>query len=240
MLRVLGDVWFISGPTLTHSWDASAYLIPGPEPTLIDCGSSEGYPALKRGLQEFGYQPKDIKTVIATHGHWDHLSGMALLREESDAKLYMHDADKQQVETGDSELTSAFLYGKPFLPVKVDGCLHDGDVLPINGVEFRVHHTPGHTPGSICLWARIDNVRLLIAGDTIWGAGHPRIRSDFEAWANSLDRLLQLDFDVMTFGHSTDPILDAKQKVIAARRSFGTYYIPWFRLEDPKMVTKRP
>jgi len=77
----------------------------GAEPTLIDCGSSAGYPQLKLSLHAFGLEPRDIKTVIATHGHWDHLSGMARLREESDAVLVMHPGDQWAVETGDFDLT---------------------------------------------------------------------------------------------------------------------------------------
>lgn len=232
MHRLVGELWLLSGKTLTHPWDASAYLIKGDEPTLIDCGSSEGYPAMKRALQAFGYQPRDIKTVIGTHGHWDHLSGMALLREESDAKLYLHEADRLQVESGDHDLTASFLYDKPFPAVKVDGLLHDGDVLPVNGYNLTVYHTPGHTPGSICLWTEVDNIRLLVAGDTVWGGFHPRIRSDMEAWTRSLDRLLDLEFDAITFGHWPGLIGDARQKVERSRRHFGALFNPWFHFDD--------
>jgi glyoxylase-like metal-dependent hydrolase (beta-lactamase superfamily II) len=65
-------------------------------------------------LVSFGYQPQDIRRVIATHGHWDHLSAMSLLRQESDATLFIHQADGAQVETGDGDLTAAFLYNRPF------------------------------------------------------------------------------------------------------------------------------
>ena len=117
MVWLIGKFWVVSGEKLTHPWDANSYLIVGDEPTLIDCGSSEGYAALKRDLQSFGYAPKDIRRVIATHGHWDHLSGTAQLREESDAQLFLHPAECEQDETGDAERTAAFLYDKPFPPV---------------------------------------------------------------------------------------------------------------------------
>lgn len=230
MVRLIGQLYVVSGDKLTHPWDASAYLVAGDEPTLIDCGSSEGYPALKRALAQLGYQPRDIRRVIGTHGHWDHLSGMAQLRQESDALLYLHEGDRAQVESGDPDLTAAFLYDRPFPPVQVDRPLRDGDVLAIGEYAFRACHTPGHSPGSVCLWTEIGGLKLLIAGDTWWGGYHPRIGSDLEAWATSLDRLLELDYDVMTIGHCPPTLIfDAKTKTLEARQQFGVYFNPWFK-----------
>lgn len=230
VVRLLGELWVASGEKLTHPWDASAYLIAGPEPTLIDCGSVAGYPALKRDLASFGYAPCDIRRVIATHGHWDHLSAMATLRAESDAELLIHEADRAAVETGDPDLTAAFLYGRPFPPVKADGLLRDGDVLDTNGYRVEVYHTPGHSPGSVSLRTEIAGVKLLIASDTLWGAYHDRWRSNLDAWRASLDRLLTLDFDVLTFGHGLPTLaFDAKRRVAEAREQFGVCFNPWFR-----------
>jgi hydroxyacylglutathione hydrolase len=230
MVRLIGNLYVVAGDRLTHPWDASAYLIGGDEPTLIDCGSSAGYPALKRSLQALGYAPRDIRRVIATHSHWDHLSGMALLREESDAALWMHPAERDQVETGDAERTVAFLYGQAFPSVTVDRLLDDGEILRIDGYCFQVLHTPGHSPGSISLWTEINGLKLLIAGDTLWGHYHPRIGSDLDAWCASLDRILELDFDAMSFGHCPPNLsFDAKHKVREARQQLGVYFNPWFK-----------
>lgn len=101
MIHLLGDLSVIAGAGLTHPWDGYGYLIRGEEPVLIECGSVLGYPALKTALASAGYAPGDIKRVFATHGHWDHMSGMARLREESDARFYLHAEDVHAVETGD-------------------------------------------------------------------------------------------------------------------------------------------
>jgi len=134
------------------------------------------------------------------------------------------------VETGDADLTAAFLYDQPFPPVDVDGALEDGEVLAVNGFQFTVHHTPGHSPGSVCLWAWHHELGLIVTGDTLWGGYHPKIRSNLDDWHRSLDRLLALEFDVVTIGHVHPTLIyDAKRKVREAKAQLGVFFDPWFR-----------
>ena len=237
MVKLIGQFYVISNEKFTHPWDANAYLVAGAEPTLIDCGSSLGYEQLKVGLARLGYAPGDICRVIATHGHWDHLSGMAQLRAESDAQLWMHGNDREAVETGNCDRTSAFLYDQPFPAVHVDRLLEDGEILPVGPYRLRVVHTPGHSPGSVSFLTEINGLKLLIGGDTLWGGFHPKLGSDLDAWASSLDRLLDLDFDVVTIGHCPPTLIfDAKIKVAEARQQFGIFFDPWFKPFHLKFV----
>jgi hydroxyacylglutathione hydrolase len=229
-VHLLGNLHVLAGEKLTHPWDANAYLLGGDEPTLIDCGSSLGYPALKHNLEALGYTPRDIRRVLVTHCHWDHLSGMACLREESGAELCAHADDREAIETGDEALTASFLYGQSFPALSVDRVLTDREIVRTGAFELRIHHTPGHTPGSVCFETNIEGLRLLITGDTVWGAFHPKIRSDLEAWTRSLDRLLELEFEGMAIGHSPPMLIfDAKRKLQEARQQFGVYFNPWFK-----------
>jgi hydroxyacylglutathione hydrolase len=234
-VKLIGSVYAVSGDKLTHPWDASAYLVAGDEPALIDCGSAAGYPALKRNLAELGLAPKDIRKVYATHGHWDHISGYAALKEDNpDVQLYIHEAARESVETGDVELTAAFLYDLPFPQMAVDGLLRDGDALTIGGsnggYEAKLVHTPGHTPSCVSFVLQVGDSRLLIAGDTLWGGFHPRVGSNLDAWHRSLAKLASEDFDVMSFGHLPPTlVLDAKTKVLEAQKQLGVYFNPWFK-----------
>ncbi len=230
MLRLIGQLYVVSNPKYTHPWDANSYLIAGDEPTLIDCGSSLGFEALKAGLDQIGYEPRDIRRVIATHGHWDHVSGMAQLRAESDAELWINAGDREAVETGDVDHTSAFLYGQAFPAVQVDRLLHDDEIVPIGPYRLHVFHTPGHSPGSVVFTIEINGLKLLIAGDTLWAGFHPKLGSDLDVWARSLDRVCELDFDVVTIGHCPPTLIfDAKIKVREARQQFGVFFNPWFK-----------
>ncbi len=122
------------------------------------------------------------------------------------------------------------MYDEAFPAVKADVLIEDGDVLEAGGYRIHVYHTPGHTPGCVSYWMEIGGTKLLVAGDTLWGGYHPRIRSNLEDWGHSLDRLLQLDFDVMTAGHIPPTLVfDAKTKVEEARQQLGVYFNPWFK-----------
>lgn len=230
--NLTGKLYMVAGERLTHGWDASAYLIAGDEPALIDCGSSEGYPLLKQNLKQLGYEPRDIRKVFLTHGHYDHVTGLVHLREDgANPEVYIHTLDREQVETGDLILTSAFLYDRPFPPVKIDHELHDGDVLKVGDYDLHVYHTPGHSPGCVSYGIEIDGVKILIAGDTLWGGYHPKVHSSLEDWERSLAKLEDLHFDALTHGHLCPPNLlyNATERIHEARLQFNVYFNPWFR-----------
>lgn len=90
--------------------------------------------------------------ILLTHGHYDHVGAVAALREQTGCKVYMDPADAA---------------GSQMLPLSrglVDENWPEGDELTIDGLTFRVYHTPGHTPGSVCLQCG----GLLFSGDTLF------------------------------------------------------------------------
>lgn len=226
-VHLCGDLYQVAGGDLTHPYDAGAYLLKGSQCVLIDCGSVDGHPALLANLRRLGVAPTDLAAVYATHGHYDHVSGLAPLRALADVPLWLHPAEREAVRSGDGLMTSAaLLYERAFPPLTVEHALHDGQVLP-GGV--RVIHTPGHSPGSVCFLFETGGRRVLLAGDTLWGGFHSALGSDIDDWRDSLERLSLERFDVMSFGHVVSHlVLDAQAKVAAARRRLGVLYDPWF------------
>ena len=228
-VRLAPGLWQVAGPGITHPWDAGAYLITaGHRPALVDCGSGLG--DLDGALAAVGVLPRDLAVVIATHGHFDHLCDGARLACAR-IPVLVHPGDAKAVTTGDPVRTCAGpLYGTEFPAFTPDPC-HDGDRIDLGaGVVLDLHHTPGHTPGSVCVVVHLFGRRILLAGDTLWGGFSPAIGSDEIAWRASLDRLAGLELDALTFGHAPSALLDEPHARIAeAQARFATYFDPWFK-----------
>ncbi len=232
-MKLLPGVYQVAGPNVSHSFDATAYLLPaGDSLYLIDCGTPEGFAQIVDNIRSLGFDPSRLARIYATHGHYDHVGAAGLFGQAFGTQLYVHALDREQVETGDSERTSAsLLYGAAFPPTPVHGVIAQGDAFATDAGSWTVLHTPGHSPGSCCFaLEHAVGMRLLIAGDTLHGGYSPLIGSDEAAWRESLRRLTSLHFDCYTLGH-TPPLLlcDADRRIASVVQSFANYYTPWFK-----------
>ena len=226
-----------------HRSSANVYLMTGKHPTLIDCGSQAGFPVLTRSLSRIGVEIGDLAQVIATHGHYDHVQGIhALRRQQPDLPLLIHERDWRMVQSSDPYRTAAVVYGRDFTPIPAEGCraLVDGEKFAAGDGSLTVHHTPGHTDGSICLAGTIDGVDVLFTGDTVFGAMSGLLGADitiwtraFEAWHQSLTDIASLDFDIFLPGH--EPFWDLplkKERLTRVLPYFGRMFNPWFALSE--------
>lgn len=231
-MKLLHNIYQIGGPGLSHSFDACVYLIDGSEEKiLIDCGTPEGYVQIKENMKKAGFDPGKITKIYGTHGHYDHVGAAHLWKEEYGCRLFLHELDKDQVESGDSVRTSAaLLYGTTSSPCKVDGMIQEGDVIFQDDVRLEVIHTPGHTMGSVSFDVTAEGYRLLIAGDSVWGGFSEKIGSDEAAWRESLKKITARHWDFYTFGHVAPQLIaDADERLKEARMAFANYYNPWFK-----------
>jgi hydroxyacylglutathione hydrolase len=103
--------------------------------------------------------------VILTHGHIDHIGGLSLLRQQFPAvKVYIHKLDAHLLTDPDANLSG--LAGGDFMTQPADVLLEDGQMIQEAGIRLAVLHTPGHTPGGICLYAKREDI--LFSGDTLF------------------------------------------------------------------------
>jgi glyoxylase-like metal-dependent hydrolase (beta-lactamase superfamily II) len=103
-----------------------------------------------------------IESVVNTHGHPDHTCGNRKIVELTGAKVYMHALDDQLFNTPEGQSMASQMGFVPSPPADV--VLEDGDSIPFGEKELAVLHTPGHTPGGMCLYAE----KNLFTGDTLF------------------------------------------------------------------------
>jgi len=103
--------------------------------------------------------------VILTHGHIDHVAGVVALRKSfPEIKVYIHKLDAEMLTDAASNLSA--LAGQTFTTEPADVFVEEGDKLEQAGIKLKVFHTPGHTPGGICLYSRDE--QIVFTGDALF------------------------------------------------------------------------
>jgi len=110
-----------------------------------------------------------VEKIINTHGHFDHISANQLLKNKTKAEIYIHKEDSEALVKPNKNLSTHLGQKNHVKLNEADHILQEGDYIEVEDYKFRVLHTPGHSPGSICLHDK-DN-KILISGDTIFNMG---------------------------------------------------------------------
>ena len=174
---------------------------------LIDAGLPGAGDVVKRYMNDLGVAPESVSTILITHAHTDHVGGLAELLELTVADIAAHE------DEADAGLrVASMMSGKP-IDATVKHKLKDGDVFK----GFRIIHTPGHTPGTICL---LDlNSGTLFTDDLLYEEGGelkeiPEKYSDNPAMnRDSIRKLSALEFRHIMPSHG-NPILDKGKEAL--------------------------
>jgi metallo-beta-lactamase class B len=142
--RLIGNVYWVG------TYDLSTYLITTPAGhILINTGLAKTVPQITVGIELLGFNVEDVKVLTATHGHFDHVAGLAQLKRLTKAQMVMSEADAELLESGGkTDFRWGDDLGARFEPVTVDRRLKDGDTIALGGVVVTAHHHPGHTKGA--------------------------------------------------------------------------------------------
>ena len=155
-------------------------------------------PSLAWISEELAARSWTLKLIVTTHGHWDHTGDNAAVAAATGAEIAVHTLDRE-----------ALVHPAPqWAPFEIPPCvpaveLVEGGEVRFGEIRLRVLHTPGHTPGSVCL--QETDAGLLFSGDTLFAGGWGRIDlpgGSAEAMVGSLVRLAELEAPVTVLpGH---------------------------------------
>jgi hydroxyacylglutathione hydrolase len=211
-------VYQVGGGTsgISAQGDANVYLVDcGGGLAMIDTGGGGGVSRILNNVKQLGFEPRSIEVVFITHCHFDHIGGNHGMREATGCKIAAHEAEVKEIETfGEMSLYSmARAQGLEIQPVKVDVVLRDGQHVQVSKVDFEVVHTPGHTPGGICLLIKEEGVTSIFTGDTASTQGRLGYMKgpgcDLPAWKKSVQRLISLKPDRIFPGHGVPALSGA-------------------------------
>src|SRR5207245_1618836 len=134
--RIVGNLYWVG------SYDLATYLIATPQGhILINTGVGDTAKQIKASMEQLGFNLADTKILTATHGHFDHVAGMAELKRMTGARLIVSERDKELLESGGTlDFRFGGTPGARFDPVKVDGTFKDSDTVSLGGTVLTAHH----------------------------------------------------------------------------------------------------
>ncbi len=197
--RMIGNIYYVgTHPASTHVIDTGDGLI------LIDPGYYEALYVVIDNMHRVGLDPMDIKYIILTHAHYDHVDATAALVELTGAKVF--------ISKDDMPLISGEIFHYPFRPFTPDVLISDGDVIELGNTSIKCISTPGHTDGTISIFFDVTEDGTTYRAGMFGGAGSNTMMREFltennlpddcrEKYVASVKRLLNEKVDIFLGNH---------------------------------------
>ncbi|MBW8734485.1 MAG: subclass B3 metallo-beta-lactamase, partial [Asticcacaulis sp.] len=220
--RIAEDIYYVGTQGI------GVYLIEtGQGLIAIDSGTKDGVKQVEANIQALGFTLKDVRYLLETHAHWDHVGGMAQLKKDTGAQFVASGGDRFGLEHGVhvGENTSG---PASFAPVAVDRVLNDGDnKVKLGGVTLTAVATPGHTRGDTT-WtmdSKIAGRRVhvvffgsaTVAGNVLVGNNaYPNIVGDYE---KTFATLKKMKADVLLTNHPEMADMETRYQKLKAGKA---------------------
>ncbi|HJZ75141.1 MAG TPA: subclass B3 metallo-beta-lactamase [Vicinamibacterales bacterium] len=215
--RIIGNIYWVG------SYDLSTYLITTPQGNiLINTGVGDTAKQIKASVEQLGFKIADTKILTATHGHFDHVAGLAELKRMTGARLLVSEPDKELFESGGkADFRFGDTPGARFEPVTVDGTFKDSDTISLGGTVLTAHHHPGHTKGATSFTLDVQEsgktYRVIIAnmgsinpGVTV--SGMPKYPGIADDYARTFKAQKDMQIDVWLASHAAQFKMHEKYK----------------------------
>jgi len=186
--------------------------------TLIDAGLGLAAERIVAQLRQAGRRPDEVKRILITHAHPDHVGGLRRLKALTGAQVIASELEKPVIEGKQSIARRSGRVRLPdtvFKPTPVDRVVRDGDTIDALG-GLRVVFTPGHAPGHIAFWQ--PDRKILFCGDVLFNL--PRLRLPFALLTvdmaeniRSIKKLAELDAELVCFGHGQPLAQNAARRI---------------------------
>ncbi|MFT3704104.1 MAG: subclass B3 metallo-beta-lactamase [Agriterribacter sp.] len=203
--QIVGNVYYVG------TYELSSYLIVTDNGNiLINTGMEGSLEMIKKNIADLGFRYCDIKMLLTTQAHYDHLGAMAAIKRETGAKFWADAAEADALKSGatDHELNR---FGESFQPVVADSLLKDKSVIQLGNTKLVLLHHPGHTKGSCSYMFTVNdknrsyevliaNMPSIVADRNFSEAlAYPNIESDY---AYTFRSMKQLKFDIWLASHA--------------------------------------
>ncbi len=204
--RVIGNIYYVGA-------QYGSYLITTPEGHILhDTGSADMHELIVSNVEQLGFAVEDIRIMISSHAHWDHVEGHAAMKRATGAEVVALGGDAVALQSGRD---NSAIGARDFEPVTVDRGIGDGDTVTLGGVTLRALWTGGHTQGATMWMTTVeeggDTYSVAFRGGEIPNAGaplfdnprHPTVVADTQ---RTLERLKALEPpDVFLHNHRQNP-----------------------------------
>ncbi len=223
MKLILPNLYYFTGLLMGRVYA----ITDGDDITLIDTSIESAGPKILKQLEVAGYKPNQVRRILITHAHPDHVGSLSYLKAATGAQVYVSSVDtvvaegREPMKTNPNALIKLPPQSMKGTPVDVQ--LNDGDLIPEVMGGLEVVGTPGHSPGHIAFWQ--PQQRVLFAADVmfhIMGITQPPDLFTVNPAQNreSIARVEKLQPEVVCFGHG-EPVFDAASKITAFARKLN-------------------
>ena len=229
--RLAGPIYYVGTQHL------AVFLVASPQGHIvIDGGMPSTAPVIEKSIRALGFKPEDIRILLTTQAHFDHVGSHAHFKKLSGAMVQAMTGDEKLLRDGGK---SDYLFGGSadfhFPAVTVDRVLADGDIVTVGGVRLTARHTPGHTPGSATYEMTVREAgrdyRVVFAASTTVNPGtrlvntpsYPGILEDFR---KAFTTLQSLQPDIFLSGHAGFFNLKQKRAVMTAENPAAAFVDP--------------